>query len=93
MAKKSEKKIESSLAGWNQAIQESANQHRKTEEEWRKSIGEPFLIYEKEDFKYGFWKVEDGVLQTRIGKNGPILGYCQTFSKELIEKLVATLNS
>jgi len=86
-------KKENSLAGWSNAIRDSAEQTREQKKEWQKFMGDPQEVLVTEEYDYGFWKSKcpDGVIVAPIKKNGADPTQMQTYEREFIETLVKTL--
>lgn len=84
----------SDLEDWNEVIKTGGRRAEADRKNWQKEIGEPTAIYTDEDgYKRGMWKIEGGVLVTRIDKMGPNPTYATVFKDDFIEMLLATLRS
>lgn len=86
-------KEENSLAGWSNAIRDSAKQAKEQRKEWQKFMGDPQELLIIGEYEFGFWKSQcpEGVIVAPINKQGADPTRMQTYEKEFIETLVKTL--
>lgn len=75
------------LFEWCDAIQKSMEIEKQKDKDFNNHLPEPDSIFKTEDFEYGFWKEDDGIVRIRKLKNGYSRHSHIFISKEEIEAI------
>lgn len=81
------------VSGWFEAIDKSAAMRCKSDDEWRKSLGNPQRVIDLDDLQTGLWQLENGDVLTATIINGrAIRSSSRTYSKDFVAALAETSN-